>query len=257
MNKMDKIKNMSLKKTFLILFCAITVNSNGMNNDTSHYKVTSTRECIKYIERHGLTIHDDSQHQIKSTSGIIYILPNNEVVLIPTNFDLEYPGIIFKDLETFKYYSALDFFPIGEDNMTWFERYNNQIKQFRTHHDFYSKTLTETLHVTLPFRDEKDIKTAFIKVQSIIGSSNKKNYSFEQANLVCSFGLGVTSYLIDNKGYKLILREGYENYNPITEVLVKKNGEIKNVVNKCLIFFDNSIPDSLDTFMQSIGLPSN
>src|SRR5690606_522661 len=141
---------------FLILLSVITINSNAMDRDTSQYKVISTRECIEYIEKKGLTIHDDSEYRIKSTSGLVYILPNSEVILIPTNFDLDYPGIIFKDLETFKHYADLDFFPIGEDNMTWFERYNNQIKQFKTHPEFYSKTLLETLHVTFPFKSAED-----------------------------------------------------------------------------------------------------
>lgn len=142
---------MSINSIFLILLISEMISFNAMNSDTAQYKVIPTRECIMYIEKFGLTIHDDSDYRIKSTSGLVYILPNSEVVLLPTNFDLEYPGIVFKNLTIFKHYAELNFFPIGEENMTWFERYNNQIKQFREKPEFYSEAI-ETLGIKLPFK---------------------------------------------------------------------------------------------------------
>jgi len=65
------------------------------------YRVMTTGDCIKYLESHGLTIHDDSRLRIKSRAGLVYILPNGESILVPTNFDLKYPGIIFKDKDTY------------------------------------------------------------------------------------------------------------------------------------------------------------
>ena len=59
--------------------------------------------------------------EIGLCSGLVYALSTGEVVLIPTNFDLDYPGIIFKELKSFKYYADLNFFPIGGENMTWFK----------------------------------------------------------------------------------------------------------------------------------------
>ncbi|MBX9784359.1 MAG: hypothetical protein K2X48_13800 [Chitinophagaceae bacterium] len=209
-----------------------------MNSDTSQYKVIPTRDCIAYIEKYGLTIDDDSDYRIKSTSGLVYTLSNNEVVLLPTNFDLDYPGIVFKNLDVFKYYAALDFFPIGEQNMTWFERYNKQIQQFREKREFYSNPL-ETLNITLPFKNTEEIKSAFLKVESFIASTKCKDFSFQQVHMIYSFGLAVTNYLIDYKGYKLLLKSGYENYNPITNVLIEKNGGIKDILTISLIDFDS------------------
>ena len=243
---------MIFKTVFLILFSSVMINSNAMNSDTPQYKVIPTRECIAYIEKSGLTIHDDSDYRIKSTSGLVYILPNEEVVLLPTNFHLDYPGIVFKNLAIFKYYAKLNFFPIGENNMTWFERYNNQIKEFRSKPEFYSKAL-ETLNIQLPLKNVEEIKSAFLKVQSFTDATERKYFSFEQVHMIYSFGLAVTNYLIDFNGYKLILKRGYENYNPNTNVLIEKNGELINILNVCLIDFDQASPNAVSEFVNFLN----
>ncbi|MFT3948317.1 MAG: hypothetical protein QM763_15205 [Agriterribacter sp.] len=225
-----------------------------MNIETSNYKIISTRECIKYIEDNGLTIYDDSEYQIKSLSGLIYILPNNEVVLIPTNFDLNYPGIIFKTLGIFEQYRNMDFFPIGEDNMTWGERYNNQIKKFRENPAFYQKTL-ESLQISSPLKNIEDIKSAFIKIQTYIDGNNRKKFSFEQVDIICSFGLAIIDYMVNKKNYNLIFEEGYENYNPITKVLVEKNNERRNILHICFLSFDgNASKNATEDFIRFLGV---
>ncbi|HET9058271.1 MAG TPA: hypothetical protein VFN30_15610 [Chitinophagaceae bacterium] len=224
-----------------------------MKKDTL-YEVKSTKECIAYIENAGLSIHDDDPNlSIKSKSGVIYVLPNGEVVLVPSNFDLDYPGIIFKNKSAFEHYAARDFFPIGEDNMTWFERYNKQIRQFRKSPEFYSKAL-KTLDITLPFKNAEEIKSAFLKVQSFIASTNPKDFSFERVHIIYSFGLAVTNYFIDYKGYKLLLKKGYENYNPITNIEIEKEGMVKDVLYTCLIYIETCSPDSLKVFVRSLNL---
>jgi len=244
---------MTFKNTLLIFFCSIKINSKAMGSDTAQYKIVPTRQGIAYIEKSGLTIHDESDYRIKSTSGLVYILPNKEVVLLPTNFDLDYPGVVFKNLEIFKHYADLNFFPIGEDNMTWFERYNGQIKQFRSNREVYTTAL-ETLNITLPFKNVEEIKSAFLKVQSFTDSTKSKDFSFEQIHMIYSFGLGVANYLIDYKGYKLIIEKGYENYNPITNVSVKKDGKFKDVLYTCRIYIETNSPDSLKAFCRSLDI---
>lgn len=236
-----------------MIFGVLTINSNAMSNDTTQYKVIPTRECIAYIEKQGLTIHDDSEYGIKSNSGLVYVLPNKEVVLLPTNFDLDYPGIIFNDLKTFKHYAELNYFPIGEHNMTWFERYNKEIQQFREKPDFYSKAL-QTLGVMLPLKNIPEIKSAFLKVQPLIASTKPQDLSFEQVHLIYSFGLAVTNYMVDYKGYELIINKGYENYNPITNIEIKKNGMFKDVLFTCQAYFDGYSPNALTGFIRSLGL---
>jgi hypothetical protein len=225
-----------------------------MSKDSPGYKVIPTRACIEYIERNGLTIQDNSDYGIKSSSGLIYLLPNNEVVLIPANFDLNYPGIVFENLEIFRHYADLNFFPIGEENMTWFERYNNQIKQFRTHSEFYSKTLTQVLHVQFPFQNSDDIKEAFLKVREILHSGKQEIGLRKAEQLVYSFGLALTNYLVDIKKLKPVYRESYENYNPVTNVLIEEDGEVDNILTTCSIYIRSTSPDSLASFMKVIGL---
>ena len=115
----------------------ITLNAIAMEKDTA-YKVMSTKECLTYIENEGLTINEDNEKlSIKSQSGVIYSLPNGEIVLLPTNFDLNYPGMVFTNKAVFKSYVVQDFFPISEEKMTWLERNNNHMKNFETNHVFF------------------------------------------------------------------------------------------------------------------------
>lgn len=250
----SNIEIMKIRITHIMAFCLLFYKSNSMNIDASKYKIISTQECIKYIEDNGLTIYDDSEHQIKSLTGLIYILPNKEVVLIPTSFDLNYPGIIFKNLEIFEYYRDLNFFPIGESNMTWPERYNNEIKKFREHPKFYKKAL-ESLQIPLPLKNIEDIKSAFMKIQAFTDGNNKERFSFEQVHVICSFGLAVVDYMIDHKNYKLIFEEGYGNYNPITKILVEKNDTKRNILHVCLLSFDgNKSQNAAAEFVRFLNL---
>jgi hypothetical protein len=239
---------MDIKIIFLLLFITSTINTNAMNIDTSKYKVMSTKDCIAYIEKYGLTIHDNAEYTLNSASGLVYILPNREVVLMPSNFDLEYPGMVFINLETFKYYSDLDFFPIGEENMTWFERYDKQIQQFREDPEFYTKSLG-MLDITLPFKNIREIESAYLKVQSFSSSTNHKDLSFDQVHMIYSFALAVTNYMIDYKGHKLLLQKSYENYNPITNVLIEKNGELKDILSTSLLAFNGIRPNASNKFI--------
>ena len=137
--------------------------------------------------------------------------------------------------------------------MTWFERYNRQIQQFREKPEFYSKSLKK-LGITLPFKNVEEIKSAFLKVQSFTSSTKSKGFSFEQVHMIFSFGLAVINYFIDYKGYKLLLENGYENYNPITSVLIEKNGELKNILSISLIDFDNYRPNASMEFIRFLNL---
>ena len=71
------------------------------------YRVLPTKDCIKYIEKSGLSLQDDNwDYSIPSGKGLVYTLPNGEFVLVPTSFEESYPGIIFDNAETFKIFAG-------------------------------------------------------------------------------------------------------------------------------------------------------
>lgn len=247
--------NSNVNYGVMIIFWLFTIKTVAMDNDSMPYKVIPVKECIKYIEKNGLTIFDKSDYKIKSRSGIVYLLPNKEVVLVPTNFNPDYPGMIFNTIEVFKYYRDQDFFPIGSENMTWYERHNKQIIEFRTNHDFYWNKIREIVNVNLPFKNEKDVESAFLNIQLILKKPEWEKDVVKRFELVAAFGLSVTDFLVDKRGYELIMRHEYENYNPYTEVLVKNNGVIKDIINTSYSYLGDrkSDEESLDFFMWSIG----
>lgn len=245
---------MIVKKIILgLLLAAAIVKSNAMNKDSTEFRIISTKAGIEYLERSGLTINDESEYQIQSNSGLVYILPNKEVMLLPTNFDPEYPGIIFKDLATFKQYAKQNYFPIGDEHTTWFERFNHEIKHFREKPAFYADAL-KAPGLSVPFKTDADVRTAFQKLQSWLDSAKRGSFTFEQLHAVSSMALEVINYLVDYKGYKLQFREGYENYNPVTEVLVEKNGQVKDVIATCISFSEIKSPDAANAFMKLLDL---
>lgn len=224
-----------------------------MEKDTV-YKVMSTKECISYIENAGLTIHDDdTDFSIKSQSGVVYSLPNGEIVLMPTNFDLKYPGIIFKNKGVFEHYAKQDFFPIGEEKMTWLERNNNSMKSFETNHEFFSKTLTEELHLKFPFQNIDDVKTAFMKVKAIADLKEQGKTNDIEA-LVYSFGLALVCYLKDYQNFKLLMINEYENYNPYVYPMMIKDGERINVLSKVIRYINSQSAHSFENLAISMRI---
>lgn len=225
-----------------------------MEKDTV-YRVMSTKECLKYIENAGLSIHDDDTNfSLKSQSGVMYSLPNGEVVLMPTNFDLNYPGIIFKNAAAFESYLAKDFFPIGEEKMTWLERNYNRMKNFETNHDFYSKILTEKLHLKFPFENMDDVKVAFLKVKAIADSQTHEDQNKDVDENIHSFGLALIKYLKDYRNYHLKMRKEYQNYNPYLYPMMTKNNENIDVLSTVFIFIDGQSSRAFENFVTSVEL---
>lgn len=245
---------MNINYGLIVTFWLITIKTVAMNNDSVPYKVIPVKECIKHIKKNGMTIFDESEYEIKSRSGVVYVLPNKEVVLVPTNFNPDYPGMIFKDIEVFKYYRDQDFFPIGSENMTWYERHNKEIREFRTNHDFYWNELKETIDIELPLRTENDVKSAFSKIQAVLKKHKWRKDHVKRFELIGAFGLAVTNFLIDEREYELIFQYGYENYNPYTEALVKKDEILQDIIYTCYINLEGKdATESLDFFMWDIG----
>jgi hypothetical protein len=64
----------------------------------------------------------------------------------------------------------------------------------------------------------------------------------------------VINYLIDYKGFHFIFKDGHENYNPVTNIILEKNGEKQDVQTTFYIYFDGYTPNTLGGFLHSIGL---
>jgi hypothetical protein len=243
-------------KTFLISLYFVTLSlTDKMESHVLPYRVMPTGECLKYLEAHGLTIHDDWKYMIRSRAGLVYVLPNGETILMPTNFDVNYPGIVFKDKATFMHFAELDSFPIGDENMTWFERHRSEIRQFREHPDFYSKTLTQTLRVAYPFRNVDDMRTAFIKLQSVLNTPEQKKRPWpETEELIYSFGLGVINYLIVRKNTEVHIEDRYENYNPTAYPIAIIDGERTDVMSKVIRYISETGDHRFEIFARKLGL---
>lgn len=72
--------------------------------------------------------------------------------------------------------------------------------------------------------------------------------------MIYSFGLAIANYLIDYNGYKLVLENGYENYNPIANLRVEKNGMSTDPLYVCQLFIEIHSPDTLRVFIHSLKL---
>lgn len=238
----------------LVVFCTITIHTIAMEKDTA-YRIMSTKECLNYIENAGISIHDDDANfSLKSQSGVIYTLPNGEVVLMPTNFGLNYPAIIFKNTEVFKSYLAQDFFPIGEEKMTWLERNYNQMKSFESKDDFFSKILTEKLHVKFPFENMDDVKVAFLKVKAIADSQTHEDQNKDVDENIHSFGLALIKYLKNYRNYHLVMKKEYENYNPYLYPMMIKNDKRIDVLSKVFIHIEGQSLHSFENFVNAMDL---
>lgn len=222
-------------------------------NDTI-YRVMSTKECLNYLKSFGLTIHDDDMHLlIKSGKGVVYPLPNGEVLLVPTNFNKNYPGIIFKSKKEFEHCVKEDFFPIGEENMTWLERNYHQMKTFETDRDFFSIVLIEKLGLKLPFQNLDDVKTAFVKIKEIIKRKNSI-MSKDAEELVHTFGLSLICYLKDYRQFEILKLNEHENYNPYIYPMVINRDYRIDVLSKVIRYIYSDSTHSFDSLVLNIQM---
>ncbi|MFT3748128.1 MAG: hypothetical protein QM768_07415 [Agriterribacter sp.] len=228
-----------------------------MEFDTTKYVVSTTRECIKYIEANGVTLEDDnSQYSINSKSGLVYMLPNNEVVLIPTNLDPEYPGIIFKEKSYFLNCVHKDFFPIDEDKMTWLEKNNSRVIHFQEFPSFYSNVVEQQLNIKYPLTKLVEMEKGFEKLKLVLKTGSKKAWDPSFQEVVYCFGFSIIDYLMSTHDYQLRFEKSYENYNPYSYPFLFKNGIKINILSKLFRYIESDNKNSFTIFLRNVELNS-
>lgn len=133
-----------------LLFCNL-LSFIAMKTIETGHQVLPSKQCIEYLEEKGTKLQiqrpDDAT---KSTSGLVYILSNGEVVLLPSHVKPSYPGIIFKDMTEYKKYADLDSFPIDKKDMTWLEANASNMKEFGINNQFFISILRKELNLQIP-----------------------------------------------------------------------------------------------------------
>lgn len=235
-------------KLLIYLFILIVMNPKDIE-----LQVKSTKECLNYIEANGLTLQDNNpDYSIQSGSGLVYTLPNGEFVLVPTDLEQVYPGIIFKNEIIFKKVVENDYFPIGEKNMTWLEANASHVKQIDIDTTFFSSILSDNLGILLPFRDYESIEESYNKVVSFV--KKKSNSKERKESVVNSYGLAISCYLRNKYGYRIEFQKKYERYNPYYLPILQLNEIRINVISKLIIAIKNTSKNSFMLFSKIINL---
>jgi len=192
------------------------------------------------------------EYSIPSNSGLVFTLSNGEFVIIPSHLKPDVPCMIISDKSQFLKFIEQDFFPIGNENMTWMELHAPEIKKFGSGFMSEDTSINSALGIKAPFRDSEEIQSSFEKLRMYIRSTieNKKQVSAA----VNAFGLAVTEYLITVKKYAWELQKRYETYNPYYYPVIIVDGKRINTISKLYIALDSHSEASYSLFSRFVSL---
>ncbi|MDP4216251.1 MAG: hypothetical protein Q8927_08615 [Bacteroidota bacterium] len=198
------------------------------------YKVISTKECLEYLKHNQLGVVTFNPHySIQSMKGIIYTLPNGKFVLVPSNYDESYPGIIFKDEEKFIKYRDLDSFPIGEAQKTWLVAHVQDIRELTNPAPSQNK-------------DIEVIRADYFRLLKFIKDKRRPGKEMESA--MYEFGISAFRYAMQDKSYTIQLEKRYSMYNPYLHPLLVKEGRKIDLLTILQIALENGGKNSFDMF---------
>jgi len=184
-------------------------------SEAPNYRLLTTQEALVYLREHGLTFVDSNPaYTIGSGGGLVYTLPNGEVVLLQAGLREGYPAFVFSNVLAFKRCRDADFFPIPQEHMEWLEAHASQVQNFLSAPDFYLQPLHKRFGLTVPFRTVADCETAFLAVRAFIRQRGRVPTEQERQEMTYFFALAATQFLVEQKGYKWQLRSQYASYNP-------------------------------------------
>lgn len=228
-----------------------------MNNNLVHYNtdfsILSTKDCIEYLEKCGIPIDSESMDSISSNRAIVFFINKEEVALLPSNLDPEYPSIIFKSKDAYRKYKQRNYFPIPIEYMDWRESVFPEMSEFPQSGEFYLKNLKKVGIVKGIDSDEEAIagfRLVKNQIKKNIGDRNE-SYSFD---LVHCYALALTQFLVNKHGFFLRKQFQYSNYNPYIVVEVTKGGKTYNVATLCQIYLFSYGENSETAFFRSIEL---
>lgn len=226
---------------------------NSQATDSS-YRILPAKDCVAYVEQKGLRLDDgDWDLSIKSGKVQVCTLPNGEIVLIPLTPDETYPGIIFKDAATFAEFTNKDFFPIGEQYMTWLEANAQKVKAFQSDASIFASPLSEYLKVKVPYNNLAEAEIAYDSLLVFLKDERKSNT--EKKTVVGAYGLSVMYYLLSAKSYTLSWNVKYEIYNPYNyPLLIADDGTQIDVLAKLYIAIQDRKKGSFKVFSRLVGI---
>lgn len=178
----------------------------------NEYKFESTSNCIKYIEKNGLTLEDiDTTIFIESEMGLLYSLPNDEVVMIPSDFRDDYVGIIFCNRNAFLRARDSGFFSLPEQYLSMWEKESKRLINITENLNNYLVLLKNNLKLDQVGFDVYSLRNIYDKLLSYLNISNIAPSDKELT--VFSFSLVLMDYYVREKKAKWNLLKRYEIYN--------------------------------------------
>jgi hypothetical protein len=114
---------------------------------------------MQYVDNAGVPWnYFDSALCTASRMGRGYLLPSNEVVLVPTDYKPDYPCFIFQDRAAFLEMKRADYYPIPPPHMSWLERHAPQLQGFPHGPAFYDEGLQAFLGTVAPLATLSDCR---------------------------------------------------------------------------------------------------
>jgi hypothetical protein len=194
----------------------------------SEFVLLPSSECKKMILNDGLAMKDFlPQYTISSRSAFCYKLSNGTIVLYPMSSDTSYPGFIFPNSDIFIKYRESDFFPIGEDRLTWPEAHAPQMQEWLNDTTFYSAEVSQELGMAQSIQSVSDCEILYKRLQKFMKS--KATTKSRRIAALTSSSLALSRYLVKNRGYKWKLVKRYEVYNPYYELILEFDKQPINV----------------------------
>lgn len=242
------------KISALFLFCIIFFLLKNKAVAQIPYRVMSTDKCIKYLESNGLSTDNFSPKlAIPSGYGLVYELPNKELVVIPTDFRREYMGLIFANKEAFNEMIANDFFAVDHKYLTFWEKERNDLNRLPESTADYYKFLHKTLNLEIKSFDYDYFKTTY---QSIMNYFSKHREAYTKDKIALAYSLEVMKYLIETKNGKWEFGKRYELYNSYIYPSITINDEYVNVI---AVFYSSlsSKQGNFQMFSDFVGLTPN
>jgi hypothetical protein len=218
---------------------------------SQNYISKSTKDCIKYIETFGIDSNEiDSVSTIPSEAGLVYKLPNKEVVLIPSDFNPDYPGFIFRSADDLEKMIKSGFFPIESKYLTFWEIENNNLKSLPGSIKYFKNSLNDILSIKPTIYEISELKKIY---QSLIEFKASKADLLLKEKLIVSYCILVMDYLVKKNKYTWYFEERFETYNPYTYPQVKLGSDVKNIIELMYICLDGEAA-SFEMFCNFTGL---
>ena len=133
------------------------------------YKCLPTKECVEYMKSFGITLGDFKEVSIPSGTGNVYKLPTGEVVLIPTDFDMEYSGFVFTNMGELKKMILDDYFPVLEKDLSIWEIERNNLKEIPKSISLYKSFLTDKVNLSKISAEKTVLEKIYNSIVKLIG----------------------------------------------------------------------------------------